>query len=91
MLNPQPMLVARLVRHVLLPRELLPQIGINSNDLAVFVHADEVKDALCEIDAYDAQLWFHGSPLLCLHGCLSHCVNHCGSAKPIRIGAGPFH
>src|SRR5262245_35337775 len=23
--------------------------------------------------------------------CLSHCVNHCGSAKPIRIGACPFH
>src|SRR4029453_11758445 len=30
MLDPQPTLVERLVRHVLLPRELLPQIEINS-------------------------------------------------------------
>src|SRR2546430_3997897 len=73
-------------RHHLASRQALTE-----NDLASFVHADEVKDALCEIDAYDAQLGFHGSPLLCLHGCLSHCVNHCGSAKPIRIGAGAFH
>jgi hypothetical protein len=29
-LDPQPTLVERLVRHVLLPRELLPQIEINS-------------------------------------------------------------
>jgi hypothetical protein len=31
MVDPQPTLVERLVRHVLLPREFLPQIGINSN------------------------------------------------------------
>jgi hypothetical protein len=30
MLDPQPTLVERLVRHVLLPRALLPQIEINS-------------------------------------------------------------
>ena len=30
MVDPQPMLVERLVRHVLLPRELLTQIEINS-------------------------------------------------------------
>src|SRR5215475_13880607 len=30
MVDPQPRLVERLVRHVLLPRELLPQIEINS-------------------------------------------------------------
>ena len=30
--DPQPRLVALLVRHVLLPRELLPQIEINSTD-----------------------------------------------------------
>jgi hypothetical protein len=33
MVDPQPTLVARLVRHVLLPREFLPQIEINSNEL----------------------------------------------------------
>jgi hypothetical protein len=32
MVDPQPTLVELLVRHVLLPRELLPQIEINSND-----------------------------------------------------------
>jgi hypothetical protein len=32
MVDPQPTLVALLVRHVLLPRELLPQIAINSPD-----------------------------------------------------------
>ena len=32
MLDPQPPLVERLVRHVLLPRALLPQIEINSSD-----------------------------------------------------------
>ena len=32
MVDPQPRLVERLVRHVLLPRELLPQIEINSID-----------------------------------------------------------
>ena len=31
MVDPQPRLVERLVRHVLLPRELLPQIEINSS------------------------------------------------------------
>jgi len=31
--DPQPTLVERLVSHVLLPREVLPQIGINSNML----------------------------------------------------------
>jgi hypothetical protein len=31
MVDPQPTLVERLVRHVLLPRALLPQIEINSN------------------------------------------------------------
>jgi hypothetical protein len=31
MIDPQPMLVELLVRHVLLPRELLPQIEINSS------------------------------------------------------------
>jgi len=30
LVDPQPTLVERLVRHGLLPRELLPQIGINS-------------------------------------------------------------
>ena len=30
MVDPQPTLVERLVRHVLLPREFLPQIEINS-------------------------------------------------------------
>jgi hypothetical protein len=30
MVDPQPTLVELLVRHVLLPRELLPQIEINS-------------------------------------------------------------
>ena len=30
MVDPQPTLVEFLVRHVLLPRELLPQIAINS-------------------------------------------------------------
>ena len=32
MVDPQPTLVELLVRHVLLPRELLPQIAINSNE-----------------------------------------------------------
>jgi hypothetical protein len=32
MVDPQPTLVELLVRHVLLPRELLPQIEINSNE-----------------------------------------------------------
>jgi hypothetical protein len=32
MVDPQPRLVELLVRHVLLPREFLPQIEINSND-----------------------------------------------------------
>jgi hypothetical protein len=32
MLDPQPTLVERLVRHGRLPRALLPQIEINSND-----------------------------------------------------------
>jgi hypothetical protein len=31
MIDPQPTLVELLVRHVLLPRALLPQIEINSN------------------------------------------------------------
>ena len=31
MADPQPTLVELLVRHVLLPREFLPQIGINSS------------------------------------------------------------
>jgi hypothetical protein len=31
MVDPQPTLVALLVRHVLLPCEFLPQIGINSS------------------------------------------------------------
>ena len=31
MVDPQPTLVELLVRHVRLPREFLPQIGINSN------------------------------------------------------------
>jgi hypothetical protein len=31
MVDPQPTLVERLIRHGLLPRELLPQIEINSN------------------------------------------------------------
>jgi hypothetical protein len=33
MVAPQPTLVELLVRHVLLPRELLPQIEINSMDI----------------------------------------------------------
>jgi len=33
MVDPQPTLVELLIRHVLLPRELLPQIEINSNDV----------------------------------------------------------
>jgi hypothetical protein len=33
MVDPQPTLVERLVRHVLLPRALLPQIEINSPDI----------------------------------------------------------
>ena len=32
MVEPQPTLVERLVRHVLLPRKRLPQIGINSKE-----------------------------------------------------------
>src|SRR4030095_10511389 len=32
MVDPQPTLVALLVRHVLLPCEFMPQIGINSNE-----------------------------------------------------------
>ena len=32
MVDPQPTLVQFLIRHVLLPRALLPQIGINSHD-----------------------------------------------------------
>ena len=32
MVDPQPTLVELLIRHVLLPRALLPQIGINSHD-----------------------------------------------------------
>ena len=34
MVDPQPRLVELLVRHVLLPRELLPQIEINSIDVS---------------------------------------------------------
>src|SRR5215831_1502435 len=41
MVNPQLRLVERLVRHVLLPRELLPQIEINSK---VFQHTRELLD-----------------------------------------------
>jgi hypothetical protein len=38
MVDPQPTLVEFLVRHVLLPRELLPQIEINSEDfMTVFL------------------------------------------------------
>jgi hypothetical protein len=33
MVDPQPTLVELLVCHVLLPRELLPQIEVNSNDI----------------------------------------------------------
>jgi hypothetical protein len=36
MLDPQPTLVELLVRHVLLPRDLLPQIEINSNKRGVW-------------------------------------------------------
>jgi hypothetical protein len=35
MLDPQPTLVERLLRHGLLPREHLPQIRINSSDVVV--------------------------------------------------------
>jgi hypothetical protein len=38
MVDPQPPLVEFLVRHVLLPREFLPQIGINSSVYRVRTH-----------------------------------------------------
>jgi hypothetical protein len=43
MVGPQPTLVERLVRHVLLPRELLPQIEINSNLQAFHGHCHDAK------------------------------------------------
>jgi hypothetical protein len=49
MVDPQPTLVERLVRHVLLPRELLPQIEINSiedNELGVILNRHVEMDAV---------------------------------------------
>ena len=45
MVDPQPRLVEFLVRHVLLPRKLLPQIEINSNDFPAVNLAQGVQDA----------------------------------------------
>jgi hypothetical protein len=44
LVDPQPTLVALLVRHVRLPREFLPQIGINS--IGLFVNRYEFRRAI---------------------------------------------
>ena len=46
MVDPQPTLVDLLVRHVLLPRELLPQIEINSIERAVFMPSTDLPATL---------------------------------------------
>ena len=49
MVDPQPTLVELLVRHVLLPRELLPQIEINSNVIIIMKLLKRVRCLLLGI------------------------------------------